>query len=79
MQATLYLLNDDVHSFDEVVFTLQRYLAYPQTQGRSIANVIHTKGECDIKSGDYYDLDLLKETLESFGFKVRLDRNYEEY
>ena len=77
--ANLYLLNDDVHSFDEVVFTLQRYLAYPQTQGRSISDLVHRRGECDIKSGDYYDLELLKEALESFGFKVRLDRNYEEY
>ena len=77
MDATLYLLNDNVHSFDDVVFTLQRYLAYPQLQGRSIANIVHTRGECSIKSGYYEELELLKDALESLGFKLRLDRNYE--
>ena len=48
MDSRLYLLNDDIHSFEEVVYVLQRYLGYPSLQGASIAELVHRTGKCEI-------------------------------
>jgi ATP-dependent Clp protease adaptor protein ClpS len=48
----LFILNDDVNSFDHVVRCIQRYLNYPYMQASSIANIVHTNGECCVKESD---------------------------
>ena len=63
MDSRLYLLNDDVHSFDEVVYVLKRYLGYSDLHGASIADLVHRTGKCEIKIGDFSSLELLKEML----------------
>jgi ATP-dependent Clp protease adapter protein ClpS len=77
MQSRLYLLNDDIHSFEEVVYVLQRYLGYPSLQGASIAELVHRTGKCEIKSGAFDELELLKEMLVKEGYNIRLDSNYD--
>jgi len=42
--AKLYLLDDDIHTFDEVVSVLRKYLSFPMTQGQSVANIVHNNG-----------------------------------
>ena len=79
MDSRLYLLNDDVHSFDEVVYVLKRYLGYPTLQGASIAELVHTKGRCNIKSGPFDELELLKEMLLKEGFNVKIENDYGLY
>jgi len=79
MESRLYLLNDNVHSFDEVVFVLKRYLGYPTLQGASIAEIVHTTGKCEIKIGHFDELELLKEMLLKEGYNVRLENDYEGY
>ena len=76
MESRLYLLNDDIHSFDEVVFVLKRYLGYPTLQGASIAEIVHTKGRCEVKNGPFEDLELLKEMLIKEGFNVKIENDY---
>lgn len=79
MDSRLYLLNDNVHSFDEVVYVLKRYLGYSDLHGASIAELVHTFGECEIKIGDFLSLELLKEMLIKEGYNVRLENDYEGY
>ena len=79
MDSRLYLLNDDVHSFDEVVYVLKRYLGYPTLQGASIAELVHTKGRCEIKIGPFDELELLKEMLLKEGFNVKIENDYGLY
>jgi len=79
MESRLYLLNDDIHSFNEVVFVLKRYLGYPTLQGASIAEIVHTKGRCEVKSGPLEDLELLKEMLLKEGFNITIENDYEGY
>jgi len=79
MDSRLYLLNDDVHSFEDVIYLLQRYLGYSQLHGHSIATIVHTKGECEIKIGEFSELELLKEMLIKEGYKVKLENDYEGY
>ena len=63
MDSRLYLLNDYVHSFDEVVYVLKRYLGYSDLHGASIAYLVHRTGKCEIKIVDFSSLELLKEML----------------
>lgn len=79
MDSRLYLLNDDIHSFEEVVYVLQRYLGYPSLQGASIAELVHRTGKCEIKIGDFEELELLKEMLLKEGYNVTLENDYEGY
>ena len=39
--AKLYLLNDDIHTFEDVIRVLRKYLSFPITQGQSVANIVH--------------------------------------
>jgi len=79
MDSRLYLLNDDVHSFEEVVYVLKRYLGYPDLQGASIADLVHRKGKCEIKIGHFDELELLKEMLIKEDYNVKLENDYEGY
>ena len=75
MKVSLYLLNDNVHSFDEVVSMCRKYLSYPTTQGMSIANIVHTSGECRIYEGS--TAEELYEVFREDGFNVELRTEYE--
>jgi ATP-dependent Clp protease adaptor protein ClpS len=79
MDSRLYLLNDDIHSFEEVVYVLKRYLGYSDLQGASIADLVHRNGKCEIRTGYFDELELLKEMLNNEGYKVRLENDYEGY
>jgi len=79
MDSRLYLLNDDVHSFDEVVLTLKRYLGFPDLQGASVADLVHRTGKCEIRIGHFDELELLKEMLLKEGYNVILENDYEGY
>lgn len=55
----LYILNDDVNSFEHVIQTIQRYLNYPYLQATSIAYIVHHSGKCEVKESD--DVELIDE------------------
>ena len=75
--AKLYLLNDDTHSFEDVIRVLRKYLSFPITQGQSIANIVHNNGKCDIYNGDITYVESLYELFRSEGFNVEIDETYE--
>tara|TARA_Y100001937_G_scaffold75583_1_gene102656 strand:- start:548 stop:778 length:231 start_codon:yes stop_codon:yes gene_type:complete len=73
--ATLYLLNDDHHTFGDVISVLRKYLSFPMTQGQSVANIVHNNGKCDIYTGDTLMVENLYNLFKQDGFKVEI--NYE--
>ena len=75
--AKLYLLNDDTHSFEDVIRVLRKYLSFPITQGQSIANIVHNNGKCDIYNGEIEMVENLYELFRSEGFNVKIDETYE--
>lgn len=77
MDSRLYLLNDDVHTFEDVIFVLRKYFGYPILQGTSIATIVHQNGKCEIKSGPLHELELYKEGLLKEGFNVEIENDYE--
>jgi ATP-dependent Clp protease adapter protein ClpS len=70
----LYILNDDVNSFDTVIRIVQQYLNYPYLQSASIANIVHNSGQCEVKDSD--DEDLIKEIYRNMvkeGLHLRIE------
>tara|TARA_R110001592_G_scaffold243596_1_gene504597 strand:+ start:212 stop:433 length:222 start_codon:yes stop_codon:yes gene_type:complete len=70
----LYILNDDVNSFDTVIRIVQQYLNYPYLQSASIANIVHNSGQCEVKDSD--DEDLVKEVYRNMvkeGLHLRIE------
>ena len=70
----LYILNDDVNSFDNVIRIVQQYLNYPYLQSASIASIVHNSGQCEVKDSD--DEDLVKEIYTSMvkeGLHLRIE------
>ena len=52
----LILYNDDVNSFDYVIYCLSTCLNINQEQSHQIALITHNKGKCNIKQGSYEEL-----------------------
>ena len=70
----LYILNDDVNSFDNVIRIVQQYLNYPYLQSASIASIVHNSGQCEVKDSD--DEHLIKEVYRNMvkeGLHLRIE------
>lgn len=49
----LMLYNDEVNSFDHVISCLVKYCGHDFIQAEQVANLVHYKGKCDVKNGDF--------------------------
>ena len=54
--CTLVVWNDDVNTFDWVIETLVQVCGHTEEQAEQCAYLIHFKGKCDVKKGDYEEL-----------------------
>ena len=74
----LFILNDDVNSFEHVVRCIQRYLNYPYMQGCSIASIVHTSGKCLVKeSNDEIMIKGIYRALVKEGLHLRIESENE--
>jgi|TARA_B110000858_G_C17606694_1_gene382582 ATP-dependent Clp protease adapter protein ClpS len=48
----LFIVNDDVNSFEHVTRCIQKYLNYPYMQAVSITNIVDNAGECEVKNSE---------------------------
>lgn len=71
----LWLLNDDVNSFDHVILCLVKYCNKTMEAANQIAQIVHMKGKCDVKFGQLDELTPIKETLQTEGLTVRVEKN----
>jgi len=70
----LYILNDDVNSFEHVIHCIQKYLNYPYMQGASIAHIVNDNGKCLVKESD--DEPVIQEIYEGLvkeGLNLRIE------
>ena len=44
-------------------------------QANQCAHMVHFKGECDVKYGDFEKLSVMKEKLQNAGLSVTLEEN----
>jgi ATP-dependent Clp protease adaptor protein ClpS len=70
----LFILNDDINSFEHVVTTIQRYCNYPHTQGQSIASIVHSNGQCCIKESEDEEMMVeMYDGMKNAGLKVKME------
>jgi ATP-dependent Clp protease adaptor protein ClpS len=59
----LVLFNDDVNTFDWVIETLIEVCEHEVIQAEQCAFVVHYKGKCTVKSGDFDSLEPMQREL----------------
>jgi ATP-dependent Clp protease adaptor protein ClpS len=55
-KRNIVIYNDDVNTFDWIIQSLMEICDHKQLQAEQCAMLIHYKGKCDVKSGDYNEL-----------------------
>jgi ATP-dependent Clp protease adaptor protein ClpS len=52
----IVLYNDDVNTFDHVINTLIEVCEHTPEQAEQCSLIVHYKGKCTVKTGEYTDL-----------------------
>lgn len=71
----LDLHNDDYNTFDHVINCLMKFCGHEFEQANQCAHIVHFKGKCDIKYGDYDTISTIKEKLSGAGLSVTMEVN----
>jgi len=71
----LILGNDDYNTFDWVITCLMKICDHEFEQANQCAHLVHFKGECDVKYGDYEKISVMKDKLSSAGLSVTIEAN----
>jgi ATP-dependent Clp protease adaptor protein ClpS len=69
----LILHNDEVHTFDYVIETLIKVCELEPVQAEQCTYLVHYKGKCDVKKGDYNYLKPYKQGLLDRGLQATID------
>nr|WP_294896465.1 ATP-dependent Clp protease adaptor ClpS [uncultured Pedobacter sp.] len=69
----LILWNDDVNSFDHVIYCLMKYLDYSENQAEKIAWTVHNEGKCAILEGSFTEMEVYRKILQQEGLSVTVD------
>ena len=71
----LDLHNDDFNTFDYVINCLMKFCGHEFEQANQCAHIVHFKGKCDVKYGDYDTISVMKEKLQNAGLSVTMEVN----
>lgn len=71
----LDLHNDDYNTFDWVIQCLIKVCKHEYEQANQCAHIVHFRGKCDVKYGDYETISTMKEKLQSAGLSVTMEVN----
>ena len=69
----LILWNDEVNSFEHVIYCLVKYLDYNDGRAEKIAWEVHTKGKCAILEGSFTEVEVYRKILQQEGLTVSID------
>lgn len=69
----LVLFNDDVNTFDHVIDMLVKVCKHEPVQAEQCATLVHYKGKCSVKKGDFKELKLMAEILGDSGLTVEIN------
>ena len=73
MQSKIVIHNDEVNSFDHVIFCLMKYCNHTLEQAEQCAWIIHTKGKYAVKTGDFANLLPICEALVENGLNAKIE------
>ena len=66
----LILWNDDINTFDHVIFCMMKYLDYFEHQAEKIAWKVHNEGKCAILEGSFTEVEVYRKILQQEGLTV---------
>lgn len=69
----LILWNDDVNTFEHVIFCMMKYLDYNEGQSEKIAFKVHNDGKCIILEGSFTEVEVYRKILQQEGLSVSID------
>lgn len=69
----LILWNDEVNTFDHVIYCLVKYLDYSETQAEKIAWTVHNDGKCAVLEGSFTELEVYRKILQQEGLSVTIE------
>jgi ATP-dependent Clp protease adaptor protein ClpS len=69
----LILWNDDINSFDHVIFCMMKYLDYQEAQAEKIAWKVHNEGKCAVLEGSFNEMEIYRKILQQEGLTVTVE------
>ncbi|MBN8703883.1 MAG: ATP-dependent Clp protease adaptor ClpS [Bacteroidetes bacterium] len=69
----LVIYNDEVNTFDHVIESLMDVCKHEQTQAVQCTYLIHFKGNCVVKNGEYKKLKPMYEALQERKLTVKIE------
>ena len=69
----IVLYNDDVNTFDHVIECLIKICKHESEQAEQCAYIVHYKGKCFVKSGEFKKLQPMCEALLEKGLSVTIE------
>jgi len=69
----LILWNDEVNTFEHVIYCLVKYLDYTETQAEKIAWTVHTEGKTAVLEGSFTEMEIYRKILQQEGLTVSVE------
>src|SRR5437762_9027757 len=69
----LIVWNDNVNTFDWVIETLVEVCGHTEEQAEQCAYLIHFKGKCDVKQGEYEKLKVMCDKITDRGIGATVE------
>ncbi len=72
-KKALILYNDDHNYFDFVIESLIKVCNHTEEQAEQCAMIVHFRGKCDVKQGEYETLNPMREALTQRGLSATIE------
>ncbi|MBU0696015.1 MAG: ATP-dependent Clp protease adaptor ClpS [Bacteroidetes bacterium] len=69
----LILWNDEINTFEHVIYCLMKYLDYSEKQAEKIAFTVHNEGKCNVLEGSFTEMEVYRKILQQEGLTVSVD------
>jgi len=69
----LIVYNDDVNTFDHVIESLVKVCKHQMIQAEQCTWIIHYKGKCQVKRGEYDELEMMCTALLDRGISAEIE------
>jgi ATP-dependent Clp protease adaptor protein ClpS len=71
--CSLIVWNDNVNTFDWVIETLVEVCGHTEEQAEQCAYLVHFKGKCDVKQGEYEKLKVMCDKITDRGIGATVE------
>ncbi|MFB1003761.1 MAG: ATP-dependent Clp protease adaptor ClpS [Bacteroidia bacterium] len=71
--AAIILYNDDLNTFDHVIYCLIKYCKHTAEQAEQCAMLVHYKGKCQVKNGSEIELLPICQALTEKGLSAVIE------